>query len=104
MAALSSILRSSEGGGLAFRCPGCNRTHRITVGQGGWSWNGNAELPTFTPSILVSYDGADAGRNGAPPAVCHSYVTNGRIQFLGDTTHALAGHTVDIPPFDEEGV
>lgn len=104
MAALSSILRSSEGGGLAFRCPGCNRVHRIVVGQGAWSWNGNAELPTFTPSVLVSYDGADAGRDGAPPAVCHSYVTNGRIQFLGDSTHALSGQTVDIPPFDEDPV
>lgn len=31
------------------------------------------------------------------PQVCHSYVTNGRIQYLGDCTHELAGQTVDLP-------
>jgi hypothetical protein len=30
-------------------------------------------------------------------SVCHSFVTDGRIQFLGDCTHALAGQTVDLP-------
>ena len=29
--------------------------------------------------------------------VCHSFVTDGRIQFLGDCTHDLAGHTVELP-------
>jgi hypothetical protein len=29
--------------------------------------------------------------------VCHSFVTDGRIQFLNDCTHPLAGQTVDIP-------
>ena len=29
--------------------------------------------------------------------VCHSFVTDGRIQFLGDCTHKLAGQTVNIP-------
>ena len=28
---------------------------------------------------------------------CHTFVTDGRIQFLGDCTHALAGQTVDLP-------
>jgi len=26
-------------------------------------------------------------------------VVDGRMQFLGDCTHALAGQTVDIPPW-----
>jgi hypothetical protein len=29
--------------------------------------------------------------------VCHSFVTDGKIQFLGDCTHALAGQTVELP-------
>lgn len=29
--------------------------------------------------------------------VCHSFVTAGRIEFLPDCTHALAGQTVDLP-------
>ena len=31
------------------------------------------------------------------PLVCHSFVRNGRIEFLGDCTHGLAGKTVDLP-------
>lgn len=34
--------------------------------------------------------------------VCHSFVTDGRIQFLADCTHDLAGLTVDLPDFPEQ--
>ena len=88
---------------LGFRCPGCARTHYIQHGAEdgpNWSWNGNLEKPTFTPSVLVTYPGKDAGQDGAPPAVCHSFVTDGRIQYLGDCTHVLAGQTVDLPPWE----
>lgn len=100
MSQLSAVLRSAEGGRLMFWCPGCDGAHAIAYGAGPgprWGWNGDAERPTFTPSVLVRYDGADAGRDGAPPAVCHSFVRAGRIEFLGDCTHALAGQTVDLP-------
>ena len=77
-----------------FFCPGCNRTHVIDEK---WSFNGDHDRPTFRASVLVTYNGPDAGTDGAPPAVCHSFVTDGRIEFLGDCTHALAGQTVDLP-------
>ncbi|MGA4552393.1 DUF6527 family protein [Methylorubrum aminovorans] len=99
----SGILRRAAGGRLLFWCPGCDGAHAVNVGHGPgprWGFNGNDERPTFTPSVLVRYDGADAGKDGAPPAVCHSFVTDGRIQFLGDCTHALAGQTVPLPDFD----
>lgn len=108
MAAISKKLRSLAGGRVMFWCPGCDGAHQITVfddpnRQGPiWGYNGNPDAPTFTPSINVTYNGPDAGIDGAPPAVCHSFVTDGRIQFLGDCTHALAGQTVDLPDFDEE--
>lgn len=100
MARLSAVLRSTEGGGLLFWCPGCDMAHQVRVGEGPsprWLWNGSADRPTFQPSVLVRYDGADAGVAGAPPAVCHSFVVDGAIQFLGDCTHALAGQTVPLP-------
>ena len=103
MSALSKKLRSAQGDLLLFRCPGCDAVHQIRhspAGGRGWSWNGDADRPTFSPSVLVTYNGADAGIDGAPPATCHSFVTDGRIQFLGDCTHALAGQTVDLPDFD----
>lgn len=105
MSQLSPILRDTSDNGLMFWCPGCDSAHHIQHGAGAaprWGWNGNAERPTFTPSVLVTYEGADAGVGGAPPAVCHSFVTDGQIQFLSDCTHGLAGQTVPLPPWPEE--
>lgn len=118
---LSPILRSAEGGHLLFRCPGCDELHMIRVGDRsglGWGYNGNPDAPTFTPSVLVrsghyvpdhkgecwcTWEAEDGEKSGFGCYVCHSFVTDGRIQFLGDCTHALAGQTVDLPPVDEEG-
>lgn len=119
MAALSKILRSADGGGLMFHCPGCNSTHMVRVGDGPgprWGYNGNPENPTFTPSILLRHQSwvppvtaenlGEWQRSPWPQtkaeAVCHSFVTDGRIQFLGDCTHHLAGQTVDLPPWPGE--
>lgn len=101
MGALSKKLRSIEGGRLGFWCPGCDGIHVIGVdnNDGGpkWGWDRNADAPTFTPSILVTYGGKDAGQGHAPPARCHSFVKAGQIEFLSDCTHSLAGKTVSIP-------
>lgn len=122
MSALSKILRNAEdahgGKYLTFWCPGCSTAHGAhgvhqvkVVGPGSWGWNGNVDKPTFTPSVLVTYG------MFTPPVtpenfeqfkiapweqtkvnhICHSFVTDGRIQFLTDCTHALAGQTVDLP-------
>ncbi len=104
MAAISKKLRSAVGGAFLFWCPGCRGAHMVGVGEGPgprWGYNGNLDAPTFTPSVLVTYNGSDAGVDGAPPAICHSFITDGRIQFLADSTHELAGQTVDLPDFDE---
>lgn len=34
--------------------------------------------------------------------VCHSVITNGRITFCTDSSHALAGQNVEIPPYYKE--
>lgn len=77
-------------------CPGCNQAHRITVvGDDGsrdtiiWDWDGNVEQPTFDPSILCKVSELDT---------CHSYLKEGKWQFLSDSTHRLAGQTVDMIP------
>lgn len=95
----------------AFKCPGCKGSHHIPTGAApnAWGWNGSYEQPTFTPSILTWWGGVD--ENAVPNEkgikwnerkyVCHSFVTDGKIQFLGDCTHALAGQTVDLPDIPE---
>lgn len=92
-----------------FVCPGCGHTHGPRVSGGGgpvWGWNGDVDRPTFTPSIMVrgkrqltddEYRRLVAGQVvDVPDMTCHSFVTDGRIQFLSDCTHALAGQTVDL--------
>lgn len=126
MSRLSQILRDAEDGHggtrLMFRCPGCGDIHDVAIGTGPgprWTYNGNPEKPTFSPSILArsghyvqGYDGkgcwCDLYRESPPTPgkrifkcyVCHSFVTDGRIRFLADCTHALAGQTVDLPEWD----
>lgn len=117
MALLSSKLRNMGDGLLAFWCPGCVDVHAITTEGGGhpcWSYNGDPDAPTFQPSILVrglklnrneagewTGEGVDSWARDAAgntiPLVCHSFVTDGQIQFLNDCTHALTGQTVPIP-------
>ena len=85
-----------------FECPGCKESHGIPIaGDHAWGWNGSIESPTFTPSILVRYpanpDAIEEFKEWRTERRCHSFVTDGRIQFLGDCTHSLAGHTVDLP-------
>lgn len=78
---------------LAFWCPGCEEVHMPRVaGVDPWTWNGDRDRPTLSPSILVT-DG-EGNR-------CHSYLESGRLRFLSDCTHALAGQMVDLPEFPE---
>lgn len=93
MGALSKKLRNAHPDRLHFWCPGCDEIHGISIAPGAWTWNGDAEHPTFSPSVLVT-GGAQNGR-------CHSFVRDGNIQFLGDCTHALAGQTVPLPEWTE---
>jgi hypothetical protein len=100
---------TAPGQHAAFWCPGCEHAHSITVASpDGWVWNGDLERPSFTPSVLVQEHKTliDSTLEGpaltAPENItltprCHSYVTDGRIQFLDDSTHPLAGQTVDLP-------
>ena len=98
-------LRVDQFGWAIFRCPGCNTNHRIHVSMAVqmpkgadhpiWEWNGNDELPTITPSIRVWAGVYKDGQN--KPYCCHSFIKDGKIQFLGDCTHYLVGQTVDLP-------
>lgn len=102
---MSKVLRKA-GDLMIWWCPGCGRGHAVRVAElsepqdnhgPAWSWNADVERPTFAPSVLVTYNGPDAGVDGAPPAICHSFVQEGLIRYLDDCTHALAGQTVPIP-------
>jgi hypothetical protein len=81
--------KSGNGWNYRFYCPGCKCSHFFKVGDGGWSFNGDENKPTVNPSLLVT--------GGESDTHCHSFIRDGKIQFLGDSKHELAGQTVDLP-------
>jgi hypothetical protein len=92
---------------VSFWCPGCDQAH--TIGPA-WDFNGDDSSPTFTPSVKVEgvqwgpTSGFHKPRHAVAPGgatLCHSFVTEGRIQFLDDSTHNLAGETVDLPDWED---
>lgn len=87
-----------KGKAYLFYCPGCKRIHtfreRDDHGNPEWEWNGDAEKPTIRPSIKVTR------RYPNRVEICHSFISNGMIKFLADSTHQLAGHTSELPELD----
>ncbi|ECW1086640.1 anaerobic dehydrogenase [Salmonella enterica] len=87
----------SMGGSIYFHCPGCNMLHPYRVsGQATgpiWQWNNNPDLPTFTPSLLVNHSD--------PASRCHLFLTDGKLQFLGDCFHELKNQTVEMVDIPE---
>lgn len=87
---------------LAFTCPGCGYDHAVGVngrkvpGEDGtmneWQWNQSMTKPTFMPSLLLF--------KSDPKLRCHSYVKDGKIQFLDDCHHSLKGQTIDLPDWE----
>jgi hypothetical protein len=83
------------------------------AGTGKWTWNGDTEKPTLKPSVLTRAGHfAPSFKQGDPcwctynkehPEntvfhcfICHSWVNDGRAQFLPDSTHELRGQTLDL--------
>lgn len=98
MSQVSAKLRKLEGGYYAHWCPGCKELHPIAVEKAQangaqWSFDGNVETPTFSPSINISWGKSER---------CHYFIKAGQIQFCGDSTHALAGTTVPLPDLPGE--
>ncbi len=80
---------------ILFYCPGCGSLHSMTfngfLNECGatWTFNGNYEKPTLSPSLLVTWENNR----------CHSLINNGMMQFLGDCTHENKNKTLEIPSF-----
>lgn len=86
---------------VTFWCSGCEERHQIDTNE--WEFNGDYQNPTFSPSYLTwidpnpnadpKYDPDGKYRNGFR---CHSFIKDGKIEFLSDCTHKLAGQTVNL--------
>lgn len=78
-----------------FWCPACVDHHTFTHypdSSRGWSFNGDWDNPSFTPSLLYP--------DRRP--VCHLFVTAGHIHYCGDCGHSLAGKAIPLPEIPAE--
>lgn len=95
---------------IIIKCPGCNDLHLLDKR---WTFNEDFANPTFTPSLLIT-TGKYVTSNykelipeedwefwEESSIRCHSFITNGKIQFLSDCTHSLKDQTVDLLDIDD---
>lgn len=76
-------------------CPGCKHAHPYQVPR--WSFNGNNEQPSFSPSLRIYYTNPETKQE---VTCCHFTLTNGVINFCDDChDHQLRGDhpMVDFP-------
>jgi hypothetical protein len=76
----------------SIKCPACKVRHVL---NDKWDFNGDYNKPTFTPSL--DYTGGRYNRDESYTKLhCHSYIKDGKIQFLNDCSHDMKGQTVDL--------
>lgn len=88
---MSDILRKTSAGYWHW-CPGCECVHILPTNRG-WTFSDNLENLTCAPSFIHSWV------HGVEGNVCHYFLRDGCLQFLGDCSHKLAGQTVRLPIF-----
>lgn len=89
---------------VLFKTPGPTGELHLPVMIGGtregtpnWTWNGSVDAPTLKPSVLTEghyFDREDDMKS--KPFRCHTWITDGKAQFLDDCSHALKGQTVEL--------
>ena len=94
------VLKGNDCTLYCFYCPGCRREHPFTVRSDGkhpaWTFDGNLESPTFSPSLRVL--------DGWGGTECHLFLRAGKIEYCADSRHEFAGKTIDLPdwkPYEE---
>ena len=97
----------------SFYCQGCKCHHGVWIKKENyagpvWDFNNDIKNPTFYPSIKVEWIYCEYDQITSMPIqstrkimICHSFITNGKIQYLSDCTHKLAGQTIDLSDEDE---
>lgn len=90
--------------GIVHWCPACKEVHQFAIDTPNstgakWQWNGNVEAPTFTPSMLIRW-GKYAPHIRLPyedSGICHYTLTAGVINYCSDSTHVMAGKSIQLP-------
>lgn len=84
-----------------FYCPACKELHNFQTGSKSgpnWSFDGDVEYPTVSPSLLMSTTHPETK---VRRTLCHLFVKGGKIEYCGDCPHEFAGRTVALPDVPE---
>jgi hypothetical protein len=88
---------------LTIRVPGPSGRMTLPVqisgtrgGTMSWSWNGDTEKPTLRPGVLTAGHGHRSSDNNWR---CHTWIKDGKAEFLGDFSREYVGHTLDLVDF-----
>ena len=74
------IQGGQERAGVDAHCPYCGRVGSVPlVGEDAWEWNGDADMPTLSPSLQMS--------GGPEGCGFHCFVRNGEIIDAGTPPH-----------------
>jgi hypothetical protein len=104
---------------LMFWCPACKCGHGVWTSQPNghtgavWTFDGNFEAPTISPSILicvkmavppVTPENLDEWKLKPWPQTetekrCHTVISVGIINYCSDCTHELAGKSIPMEEF-----
>lgn len=71
--------------------PGLGMAQAVLAGK--WRFNDDLVRPSFDPSIVTSWTERDGTQVRS-----HCFISRGKIIYLEDCTHALAGKTVELLP------
>lgn len=93
----TSIARGNDGTvHLMFWCPGCDEAHgpiveRTAAARPLWTWNGDRERPTLSPSILVRGTRPITDEERHARAARLPFVRERRSDSISQRLHARAG-------------
>ena len=98
---MSAKVKLAENGLLMYECAGCKHSHSVQTvkpfanGAGPWTWNGDVEKPTVSPSVHCQpYRNPTTG--SLLVKECHHYIIDGMIHYLHDCDHELAGRVMPM--------
>lgn len=89
-------IQITQNGDALFDCPGCGMLHvdyLKTPGRPHWTFNGDVDRPTFSPSIAVHW--TEHPLTNPVNKVCHSFVTEARSSSAATArTNLLDGRSI----------
>ena len=99
MGQVSAKMRRADGRYFHW-CPACQEMHPL---PDSWTFNGNVERPTFSPSFKTTFTHwtggvAESGHGlgERQERICHYIIADGKIHFCADSWHGRSD-VADMP-------